>query len=117
VPEFAGVRINFEAETEQQRIQRALQQHTADLHYAWRAWQLYSCVEFNGDHDMRLRLEMGDVSVVCANCPADVDDFMPDGREMLTSDIPVSISVRVEKYHSYEYPDECDVWVDLEERR
>lgn len=87
---------------------RALQRYW-DLELAWRAWRLASCVEFNDGHDVRLRFHYGDWSIVCAHgCPLELDDYYPDGTDVVFADLPVT--VEVETVHHRGTPDHGDEW-------
>lgn len=94
--------------SEEDRISRErFNAYSIDL--AWRAWRLASCVEFNDGHDVRLQFHYGDWSIVCAHgCPLELDDYYPDGTDVLFADLPVT--VEVETVHYRGTPDHGDEW-------
>lgn len=64
-----------------------------DLAWAWRNWAVESCVEFNGGHAWRFRLDYGTPEVYCSHgkCPAVMDDVYFGGMEIADIDLPVTI--------------------------
>lgn len=63
-----------------------------NLAEAWRAWEVESCIERNGDHRWRIELEpfydYDSVDLICDYCPASCIDLGGyDGSEMIYGSI------------------------------
>lgn len=84
---------------------------------AWRDWRLESCSEFNGGHAPMLAIDHGSIKIECEHgCPLELDDFYPDGADLVCAFLPVSVRVNTARYSNPSYGDEWDAWVDLEPR-
>lgn len=106
-----------------------------DIRWAWREWEVESCVERNGGHSWELELEHPDdgagLHLGCAHCPAAVDDLFPDGHDLLHIDldgivveyghhnspvplvIPVTTEVWTTRHFSLDYGYDYDAGIDL----
>lgn len=55
------------------------------------------------EHDWILSIEEGHVSMLrCNNCPGELDDIYPDGREFLYGEIPVSAFLDIQTFTNLE---------------
>lgn len=102
---------------------------------AWRLWEIESCIERNRQHYWicEIMYDETSVSLTCENCPADLNDLLVDGVDLVYGTfkeveisngihnsavdlkIPVYLSIDATRYGylgNYEY----DVFVNLTER-
>lgn len=77
---------------------------------AWDLWEEHSCIEWNGDHQWVLTVEMGEAFVRCSNCQAEPFDSHQDSLNF--GPLPVDVSVVPLRYDGpdgTEYDMEFDV--------
>ena len=86
--------------------------HAEATNEAWDRWRQASCAEWNGGHLWSLTIDCGSASLSCSGgCGAEP---YPDYTDALVGEFPVRVNVREERIRNYEYPDEWDVWVEVE---
>jgi hypothetical protein len=105
---------------------------------AWGEWAKHCCVEWNGNHSWWATLcdveDGGYISLTCENCPADIDDLVPDGidsiwgevdgipiasgkhRSLLPYEAPVNAQVKIEHHNNWWLGEDWDVSIQVSPR-